>query len=133
MVLKLNINKNTFVMNIRFFVFIIVSFIFTGYVLASSSTTVEDKKPVKASSVTVKCNIENIKKDVKNKKIYISDNMLYIKTPLINDLIYVYTASGLCIDKFVKETELVVKDASAYPAGVLIITNGKDLTTKVVK
>ena len=122
-------------MGAKFLVFIMAAFILTSSVCASSLIITEDKKPVKASSVVNDGNKtkKEITRIAKDENIYISENMLYIKTPLINDLIYVYTASGLCIDKFVKETELVVKDASAYPAGVLIITNGKDLTTKVVK
>ncbi|MDR1381725.1 MAG: hypothetical protein LBJ47_09655, partial [Tannerella sp.] len=47
---------------------------------------------------------------VMDSDVYISENMLYLKTPLVNDLIYVYTLSGLQIDKFVKDTELFVKD-----------------------
>lgn len=65
--------------------------------------------------------------------IYLSGNVLYVKSSSVNDLVYVYTASGLCVDKFFKHTELLVKDASAYPSGVLIVTNGKDWTQKVIK
>ena len=77
---------------------------------------------------------EKAKKTIeKNENIYILENILYIKTLSINELIYVYTKSGLCIDKFVKDTEIFVKDVSAYPNGELTVTNGKDLTAKVIK
>ena len=116
----------------KFLVSLMTLFFITGFVCASSSIIVEDKMPAKVTSDAV--NDEDDKKEADgNKNIYIFENMLYIKTSLTNDLIYVYTNSGLCIDKFVKDTDLIVKDASAYPIGVLIITNGKELTTKVVK
>jgi len=120
-------------MSAKLLVFMVVSLIMTSYVYASSSIITEDRKPVKASSTVIKDDGKARKDIDKDENIYISENMLYIKTQLINDLIYVYTTSGLCIDKFVKDTELVVKDASAYPNGELIVTNGKDLTAKVVK
>jgi len=120
-------------MSTKHLVIMIMTIVLTGFFCTSSSLTTKDKKPAKATSVVVKDDGKTKKDFGKEKNIYISENILYIKTPLINDLIYVYTVSGLCIDKFVKETELFVKDASAYPNGELIITNGKDLTTKVVK
>ena len=119
-------------MGTRYLVFIMVSFVLTSSVCASLSIITEEKKPVEVSSV-VKGDCKAKKEAVNDENIYISENILYIKTPLINDLIYVYTTAGLCIDKFIKDKKLFVKDASAYPAGVLIITNGKDLTTRVVK
>ena len=132
-VLKLNINKNTFVMINRFLVIALSTFVFTSSVCATSTMITKDKKPAKASSVEVKED-RNTKKEVtEDKNIFIKKDMLHIKTPLTNDLIYVYTPSGLCIDKFVKDTELIVKDASAYPEGKLIVTNGKDLNVKVIK
>ena len=133
-VLILNINKNTFfVMINRLIVSVIASFILTSLVCASSSTIADDKKPAKVSSEAVKIDGKIKKEIAQDKNIYISENLLYVKTPLINDLIYVYTTSGLCIDKFVKDKELVVKDASAYPDGDLLVTDAKDLTVKVVK
>ena len=77
--------------------------------------------------------IETSNEFVSENMIYLSGNILYVKSPSVNDLVHVYTASGLCIDKFVKSTELLVKDISAYPSGMLIITNGKDWTKKVVR
>ena len=112
---------------------IIASFLLTSFVCASPLTIADDKKPAKVSSVNDKAGCSINKEIVQNENIYISENLLYVKTPAINDLIYVYTTSGLCIDKFIKDTELVVKDASAYPAGELTVTNGKDLTVKVIK
>jgi hypothetical protein len=120
-------------MSTKHLVIMILSIVLTGFFCTSSSLTTKDKKPTKASSLVVKDDGKTKKDAVLRKNIYICENMLYVKTPLINDLIYVYNTSGLCIDKFVKETELVVKDASAYPSGELTITNGKDLTIKVVK
>jgi hypothetical protein len=120
-------------MGTKHLVIMIFTIALTGVFCTSSSLTTKDKKPGKASSVVVKDDGKTNKEAVLRKNIYICENMLYVKTPLINDLIYVYNASGLCIDKFVKETELIVKDATAYPAGVLTITNGKDLTLKIVK
>jgi len=120
-------------MSTKHLVIMILSIVLTGFFCTSSSLTTKDKKPTKSTSVVVKDDGKTKKEVVLNKNIYICENMLYVKTPLINDLIFVYNASGLCIDKFVKETELVVKDASAYPNGELTITNGKDLTIKVVK
>ena len=119
-------------MSAKLLVSIMVTFILASSVCASSSIVTEDKKPVKASSV-IKDDDKEEKDIEKNENIYISENVLHVKTKLIDDLIYVYTSSGLCIDKFVKDTELFVKNASAYPNGVLIITNGKDLTVKVFK
>ena len=120
-------------MGSKLFVSLISSFVLTVSVCAMSPIGEDDKKPAKASSTNVKKN-ENTKIDItQSDDIYISDNMLYIKTPSVNDLIYVYNASGLCIDKFIKDTELVAKDATAYPTGDLIVTNGKDLTVKVIK
>ena len=120
-------------MSTRSLVVIIVSFLMTSFICTSSPITEEDKTPQKESSVSVKKGGCDTTEVVQDENIYISENMLYIKTPLVNDLIYVYTTSGLCIDKFVKETELIVKDVSAYPIGVLIVTNGKNLTVKVFK
>ena len=115
-------------MSAKLLVLMIFSFVLTDSVCASSSITTEDNKPDKASSSVVKCDGK-----AKNENVYISENMLYVKTPLVNDLIYIYTASGLCIDKFVKDTELVVKNVSAYPDGELIVTNGKELTITIIK
>lgn len=87
---------------------------------------------------TAKCNVTVEKDDdtgndvVSEDKVYISGDILYVKTSQENELIYVYTVSGMQIDKFVKDTELVVKNVSSYPKGFLIITNGKNLTKKVV-
>ena len=123
-------------MSTKLLVFMMVSIISTSSVCASLSMTAEDRKPVKASSSVVKDGRKarkEIARIAQDENIYISENILHIKTPLIYDLIYVYTTSGLCIDKFVKDTELMVKDVSAYPNGVLVVTNGKDLTVKVVK
>ena len=120
-------------MSSKLFVSLIASFVLTVSVYATSPMGAEDKKPAKASSTEVKKD-ENTKIDIiQSDDIYISDNILYIKTPSVNDLIYVYNASGLCIDKFVKDTELVAKDATAYPIGDLIVTNGKDMKVKVIK
>ena len=121
-------------MSTKHLVIMILSIVLTGFFCTSSSLTTKDKKPTKAtSSVVVKDDGKSKKEIDKNVNIYICENMLHVKTPLIDDMIFVYTASGLCIDKFVKDTELIVKDASAYPNGELTITNGKDLTAKVVK
>ena len=120
-------------MSSRLLVIIIASFVLTSHVYASPSTITDDKNPAKVSTVDVKRDSCINKEIVQVKNIYISENLLYVKTPAINDLIYVYTTSGLCIDKFIKDTELVVKDASAYPGGELTVTNGKDLTVKVIK
>jgi len=117
----------------RLFVSLIASFVLTVSVCATSPMDAEDKKPTKALSTEIK-KAENTKNDItQSADIYISDNILYIKTPSVNELIYVYNDSGLCIDKFIKDTELVAKDASAYPKGDLIVTNGKGLTVKVIK
>ena len=117
----------------KFFVLLITSFVLTIFVCATLPMSAEDKKPTKASSTNANKG-ENTKIDItRSDDIYISDNILYIKTASVNDLIYVYNASGLCIDKIVKDTELVAKDATAYPIGELIVTNGKDLTVKVTK
>jgi uncharacterized protein YjdB len=98
--------------------------------------TTEDGSKTAKCNVTVNEEITAGEKDseaVSNSDIYISDNILYLKTPLVYDLIYVYTLSGLQIDKFVKDTELFVKDVSSYPGGILIVTNGKDLTSRIRK
>ena len=117
----------------KFFVLLIISFVLTVSVCAMSQMGAEDKKPAKASSIDAKKSENTIIDILHSDDIYISDNILYIKTESVNDLIYVYNASGLCIDKIVKDTELVAKDATAYPIGDLIVTNGKDLTVKVTK
>ena len=132
----------------RFFVKMIVSFLMINFICTSFSLTAEDKIPRKgapaketvkenpAKEIPVSVKEENVNDTtevVRSEDIYILEDMLYVKTPLINDLIYIYTTSGLCIDKFIKETELIVKDASAYPKGVLTITNGKGLTVRVIK
>ena len=119
-------------MSTRFLV-IIVLFLMTSFICTLSSMAAEDETPRKKAPVTVKEDGNDTTEVVQNEDIYISENMLHIKTPLIDDLIYVYTKSGLCIDKFIKETELIIKDASAYPIGELIVTNGKDLTVRVIK
>jgi len=120
-------------MGSKLFVSLISSFVLTVSVCATSPVSAEDKKPTKVTSLDSKKN-ENTKIDIiQSDEIYISDNILYIKTASVNDLIYVYNASGLCIDKFIKDTEIVAKDATAYPVGNLIVTNGKDLTVKVIK
>jgi hypothetical protein len=96
--------------------------------------TTEDGSKTAKCDVTV--NEDAGKKDdeaIPDNDIYILENTLYLKTPLVYDLIYVYTLSGLQIDKFVKDTELFVKDVSSYPSGTLIITNGKDLTCRIRK
>ena len=119
-------------MNAKSLIFVIVLFTATSF-FCFSKTIAEDKTQNKASSNVVKVDDSTKNEIVKDENIYIADNVLYIKTPFTNDMIFVYNASGLCIDKFVKETELVVKDASAYPVGVLTITNGKDLIIKIKK
>ena len=120
-------------MSAKQLVFIMATFILASVVWSSSSIIAKDKKPVKDSIIAVIDDVKDKKEIVQVENIYISENMLFIKTPSINDMIFVYTTSGLCIDKFVKETEIVVKDVSAYPIGELIITNGKDLTAKVIR
>jgi uncharacterized protein YjdB len=96
-------------------------------------TTQDGSKTAKCDVTVSEVDGEKDSEAVSNSDIYISDNILYLKTPLIYDLIYVYTLSGLQIDKFVKDTELFVKDVSSYPAGILIVTNGKDLTSRIRK
>ena len=117
----------------RCFIFLVSIFVLVGSVCASSSIIADEKKSEKASVESVKDGGDTKEEIVQNKDVYISEGLLYVKSPLIDDLIYVYTTSGLCIDKFVKDTELFVKDVSLYPNGILIVTNGKELTAKVVK
>ena len=118
-------------MDSKFIVSFIASFVLIVSVSGSPSKYEEEKKPARDSSAVIKKDGVVIKDSIQSNDIYISDSVLYIKTPLVNDLIYVYTASGLCIDKFFKDTELVVKKVSTYPKGVLIVTNGKDMMVKI--
>jgi len=113
----------------------VASFVAVTFVCTTSIVSAQDKTPEKSAATTEKAkDVDNSEKaKVKNVEAYIKGNMLHVRTPSVNDFIFVYNASGLCIDKFVKKEELIVKDVSAYPDGRLVITNGKDLTVEIVK
>lgn len=63
--------------------------------------------------------------------VYLSDKMLTISNDYFDETVYVYTITGQLIDSFDKKDFNIIRNANAYPKGLLLISSSKGWSIKV--
>lgn len=69
--------------------------------------------------------------DAESNIVYLSDQMLTISNNYNDETIYVYTISGQLVDSFDKKDFSIIRNAYAYPKGLLLISSSKRWDIKV--
>ena len=63
---------------------------------------------------------------------YISQHLLVVESPAADEEISVYAITGSLVDKFRKGDQRLTRDASLYPAGILVVAGSSGWAQKVV-
>ncbi|MDR0699171.1 MAG: hypothetical protein LBG28_08155 [Tannerella sp.] len=70
--------------------------------------------------------------DKRSNNAYISRNKLIVKSDATKEEIIVYAVTGSQVDKFNKTEPTLMRDASSYPSGILIIAGSSGWARKVI-
>jgi hypothetical protein len=75
---------------------------------------------------------DDIKGDYSLNNAYISQNRLIVKSDVAKEEIVVYAVTGSQVDKFNKTEQVLTRDASSYPSGILIVAGSSGWARKVI-
>ena len=71
-------------------------------------------------------------KDSESNHVYVVGDNLVVKGETTNEIISIFTIMGSLVDKFTKSEYEMIRDLSAYPKGVLLVTGSSGWSRKVV-
>lgn len=62
---------------------------------------------------------------------FITNNNLTVSNTIANEIIYIYTINGQLIDSFEKTNNIIIRSASTYPKGVLLVSSSQGWNMKL--